>query len=100
MFKITYGSNQVIYCTDVKREIIKLLSKRYNLEYSIMTIDDIIDFAFESKTILTVEPVNTKLKEPMESESLMYDMDPIHQHYTKCKSHVKICRFSTLLTTY
>ena len=24
----------------------------------------------------------------------------VTQHYTKCKSHVKICRFSTLLTTH
>ena len=77
MFKITYGNDQVIYCTDVKREVLKMLSKRYYLDSSIMTINDIIDFALESKTIKTIEPA--LVMEPvlvMEPAPLMYDMDP------------------------
>jgi hypothetical protein len=75
MFKIISGNGSVIYCTDVRNEVMKLLKKRYSLEYSIMTNDDMISFAIESKTIISVEPSHhLKFQHDLKHE-LVYDMD-------------------------
>jgi hypothetical protein len=101
MFKIISGNGSVIYCTDVRNEVMKLLKKRYSLEYSIMTNDDMISFAIESKIILSVEPSHPqrhldsrhldshlqrhiKLQHHLKHE-LVYDMDP----YFTCQRVLK-----------
>jgi hypothetical protein len=83
MFKIISGNGSVIYCTDVRNEVMKLLKKRYSLEYSIMTNDDMISFAIESKTIISVEPSHHLVSH------LQHHLDSHHQHHLKLQHHLK-----------
>jgi hypothetical protein len=55
MFKIV-TKEVTIVCGDVRLQLMQLLSKKYYLNYSIMTLDDMISFAIESNTIKTIEP--------------------------------------------
>lgn len=86
MFKIISGNGSVIYCTDVRNEVMKLLKKRYSLEYSIMTNHDMISFAIESKIILSVEPSHPQ--HHLDSH-LQHHLDSHPQHHIKLQHHLK-----------
>lgn len=53
MFKII-TEEVTILCGDVRLQLMKLLSEKYYINYSIMSLDDMVSFAIESGTIKAV----------------------------------------------
>lgn len=54
MFKII-TEEVTILCGDVRLQLMKLLSEKYYINYSIMSLDDMVSFAIESGTIKAVQ---------------------------------------------